>query len=582
MRRPTAIAIAFRPLPWRRVRLGALFCALMLVGIASTRAQAETKQSTQPKGEKAQGAKGEGAKAQGEKSQEKPQEKAQGEKGQAGAKAGAKPGDAGQDARKIAIPTDQRRGRKLFASLSDCLKLGDSANLELGLKRIEELLAVEDRKIAEAFFEPELFATAGWTNTKSPPRNAFQPSTTSDVYTASLGLRKRFVTGGSLEVAFSPVYVDQRVNSQFAFPTTVFRGDMTFTLSQPILRGAWWAYNEADIEAARQERIARAADYERSRQTLLDQIVAAYYDLVFTREDYIVRYQSLELSREQLANTIRKIELGELAPRDKVADQADVAKKEEELILAENAILDAEDGLKRFILPFREQREWSFVVVPTEALGDADPALSVPSLDEAYQTARRGRSDLFASASRVEAARQRLQKADKDRLPQLDLSATYRTQAQRENFPAFGADVWESAFPEYALQLSFTLPLGNLAARSRHRQARLNLESAERGRQILLADIDKEVRAAIRNVETARKTIAASRESVRLAQSNLEAERIRLGLGDQTQFEVQRRNQEFQDARSRLLRARLDYRIAWFRLLAALGGLGPDARLPKK
>ena len=529
--------------------------------------------------------------AQGDKKPAAPAKPGQGEAGAQGAKkAGESPGKAGkstgqaakQDARKIAIPTDQRRGRKLFVSLGDCLKLGDSANLELGLKRIEELLAVEDRNVAEAFFEPELFATAGWTNTESPPRNAFQPSTTSDVYTASVGLRKRFVTGGSLEIAFSPVYVDQRVNSQFAFPSTVFRGDTTFTLSQPILRGAWWAYNEADIEAARQERIARAADYERSRQTLLDQIVAAYYDLVFTREDYVVRFQSLELSREQLANTIRQIELGELAPRDKVADQADVAKKEEELILAENAILDAGDVLKRFVLPFREQREWSFVVVPTEQLGDSDPNLAVPSLDEAYRTARRGRSDLFASASRVEAARQRLQKADKDRLPQLDLSATYRTQAQREDFPAFNADIWEAAFPEYSLQLSFTLPLGNLAARSRHRQARLNLESAERGRQILLADIDKEVRAALRNVETARKTIAASRESVRLALSNLEAERIRLGLGDQTQFEVQRRNQEHQDARSRLLRARLDYRIAWFRLLAALGGLGPDARLPSK
>ena len=48
-------------------------------------------------------------------------------------------------------------------------------------------------------------------------------------------------------------YIEQRVNSPFAFPTTFFTGDLTFTLSQPLLRGAWMDYNEADFEAFRAE-----------------------------------------------------------------------------------------------------------------------------------------------------------------------------------------------------------------------------------------------------------------------------------------------------------------------------------------
>ena len=72
---------------------------------------------------------------------------------------------------------------------------------------------------------------------------------------------------------------------------------------------------------------------------MLDAIAEAYFNLLFAREDWIVRYQSLELAREQLRNTEKKIELGDLAPRDRIADQAEVAKKEEELITAEQAIL---------------------------------------------------------------------------------------------------------------------------------------------------------------------------------------------------------------------------------------------------
>ncbi len=58
---------------------------------------------------------------------------------------------------------------------------------------------------------------------------------------------------------------------------------------------------------------------------------------------------------------------------------------------------------------------------------------------------------------------------------------------------------------------------------------------------------------------------------MRLATSDLETEQIKLRVGNSTAFEVQSRNQELLEARSRLLRNQLDYRIGRSRLLHVQG-----------
>ena len=69
------------------------------------------------------------------------------------------------------------------------------------------------------------------------------------------------------------------------------------------------------------------------------------------------------------------------------------------------------------------------------------------------------------------------------------------------------------------------------------------------------------------------KSIASGRESVRLAESSLETEQIKLGVGSNNPFDVQQANQNLREARSRLLRNLLDYRIAEYRLLHVQGVL---------
>ena len=65
----------------------------------------------------------------------------------------------------------------------------------------------------------------------------------------------------------------------------------------------------------------------------------------------------------------------------------------------------------------------------------------------------------------------------------------------------------------------------------------------------------------MRRLRTLAESIQRGIESERLAQTNLGREIARKDAGTNTTFEVQERNQELQEARSRLLRNRLGVRL---------------------
>lgn len=478
------------------------------------------------------------------------------------------------------IPTDNREGRTVRLSLSDCLRIGGESNIDLRVTRFFELIARQDITAAKGLYDVEFFLEGNWRRSESPARSSFQPSSTTKYTNLLVGLRKRFLSGATVEFGYGPDYTDQQVNSTFAFPDRFYGGDLNLALRQPLLRGAWWDYNEADIQRAAYEYAARQHDVESDRQTILVSIARAYYDLAFARENWIVSYKALELARQRLRNTESRIRFGEVAPRDRIADEAEVARKQEELILAETTILDAEDSLRRLVLGFGREDDWEVILLPTVDLSKGDPEIVLPAWRDAAFVARKNRPDVHALMQRVESALLLQRQADQDQLPQLDFLAAYGASAQRDEFGDWNSDLWGAEYPAYSLGFEFSLPLGNRVAEARFEQARLDARRLQMQLQILHIDIIRDVRAAIRRLERLEKSIAAAEESVRLARSNLEAEQTRLRHDSTTQFEVQERANELSEAASRLIRSRLDYRQAWFELLAVQGTLDEHSRLP--
>lgn len=475
------------------------------------------------------------------------------------------------------LPVDveaQQRGLPTRnVTLGDALHLARVNNLEI---RAAELLPQQARQTllgAEAIFNPELYGNTGYTDSRSPQRNAFQPSVQRQTIDATVGWRQRVISGGLFDLSYRPARLDTQSSLVGAFPATQFSSEVALSFTQPLLRGAWSDYAQADIDVARQGVARSDQQYERSVQDTLLSVVQAYWDLVFARENYRIVLSALSVAEEQLRITLERIRVRILAPRDRVADDAEIARRQEELIAAENAIRRTEDDLRRLLFDDRDGQLWRWNLQPTEPIETAfDPVGE--DIGKLVDTALVRRPDLKALRANVVEAEIDLMRASRDLLPDLDLVSTYSSDGVRDSgFRAAFDDTTNQQYPDWGLRLEFSIPIGNQAARARQRSAELEVERRQRTLYGAMLDVAKEVREAVRNLDSLSQAIRASRESVRLAQTNLETEQVKLGVGSSTAFEVQRRNQELREARGRLLRNQLDYRKAQSRLLHAQGEL---------
>lgn len=460
------------------------------------------------------------------------------------------------------IPVDEEGGELFPLSLGEALRIGARNNTAL---RVEELLPMQssqDVRGARAVFEPELFADATAARSESPSR-IFQgagfiaPSITNTSYNGRFGMRQLVPSGGLFDLAYSPTKIRQNISG----PETEWGSDITVSYIQPLLRGGWADYTLSDVHTQEARRAGAELRYDRKRQDILYSIVEAYWNLVFARGDYVVAVQALELSQAQLERTNRKIEVGELAPLDRVADEAELARRREELVTARNEIFDRQDDLRRLLFDDTEGRIWVRHLEPTTELGEFPETVDLEWRAVA-RSAMRLRPDLRALRSDVAAAEVLQRAADNEVMPQLDLIGSFSSDGTDDTHPEAFSTAISGDFPAWSVQLQLSVPVGNNAALATRDRARLEWERTRRLLNSAEIDVSLEARDAVRRLKTLAETIQRGAESERLAETNLSREIARKEAGSSTTFEVQERNQELQEARSRLLRNRLDYRIA--------------------
>ncbi|MCA8944282.1 MAG: TolC family protein [Planctomycetes bacterium] len=476
----------------------------------------------------------------------------------------------------IPIPTDQRGVEVLELTVLDAMRIGRTYNLDLRADALVPLESAESVRVEEALFEPEFFGKVSTGRSTSPQRNVFQPSIKRETVSGELGFRQRVVTGGSFEFTFSPSRLRQDT-STVGFPTRQFTSSFVATVTQPLLRGGWSDYALRNVDTAQAELAAARYRFERQVQQKLIDIVRAYWELAFARQDYRVVFQAGELAREQLRITVERIRLRDLPARDRISDEAEVARRREELIRAENTIAQREDELRRLLFDGQDGEMWRRSLRPTSPF--EGEFLAVESdWRELATRARARRADLRALRADVRSAEIARDSAERDLLPQLDLVGSYGANGVRENFPDAFGDTTDLDYPEWSLELQLSVPVGNTAARSARDRAMLTLERTRRRLFAAELDVDNELRSAMRELRTLSESVRAARESVRLAESVLDTARETLRVGRGTLFEVQQRNQDLLDARQRLLRNQLDHHIARANLEFARGEflLTPD------
>src|SRR5262249_61544407 len=94
----------------------------------------------------------------------------------------------------------------------------------------------------------------------------------------------------------------------------------------------------------------------------------AYWDLVYRIDNLRATRQSLELAQQSLKDNTRRVEIGTMAPIDIVDARNEVARNEEAVIVAQEAIEQAQDSLKMLIFDPSSSGFWTLRIDPTDTV----------------------------------------------------------------------------------------------------------------------------------------------------------------------------------------------------------------------
>jgi len=478
----------------------------------------------------------------------------------------------------------------LSLSLQDAVARTLEHNVDIAVQRYDPQDAAEAVRQLRGFYDPLLTSTISKTSATDPARNFFSGAAKleSDTNLYNFGVVQQLPTGGVFRVDFNNDKTS--TNSAFSIFNPSNASSLDLRASQPLLRDFSIDSQRLQLKVAKRNREISDVQF---RQTVVNTVAGVkqlYYDLLYAIDNLEAQRKSLSLAKKLLDENQIKVRVGTMAPLDVVAAESEVAGREEAVILAEAALLDAEDDVRRSIFADNAAENWTYHIVPTDR-PTADPTPVDP--EAAVRNALEKRTDVIAARKNLENAIDNQRFAKNQTLPAVDLQASYGTVGQggvqvRDQegnllptpIPGgFGdafSDVFGRDFPTWTIGVNVTYPLFNRTAKAQSARARIGREQQEATLRRLEIQVTQEVRSAARAVETNFKRVQSTQAARVLQERRLDAEEKRFAAGMSTNFLVTQSQRDLAVAEVAQLRAIADYRkslVSFERVQEAGGGV---------
>ena len=390
---------------------------------------------------------------------------------------------------------------------------------------------------------------------------------TADVELSETHLSTTRRTTGTEQKAGRQGVLTQNFFLGFPYPlrprSDFYTGDATLRATQPLLKNFGSEVTKTQILIAQNNLTISKEDFRRQVIVITSRVQQAYWDLVFRRQDLEVQKQQLVLAQKLLDQIRKQVAVGTLAPLDVLQAETTIARTQESIILAQNALWAAEDRLKR-VMYFSLIGELADVAItPVDTPTYTDPKLDQ---EEEIRQALAQRPDLIQAKLALENQHITLVFDQNQALPTLDLEATLRINGVDPHFGGSFDQIDPTRSYGWTVGLTFRYPLQNRQAKGRVQQSQLAIRQQMLRIKDLEESIMAEVRNSFRDVLTNSQRVQATRISGRLATKQLEAEEKKLQVGLATVFTTL----QFQDVlsveRSNGINALTEYLKAIIRL----------------
>ncbi len=457
-----------------------------------------------------------------------------------------------------------------FLTRAECIRLALVHNLGLMAEGYNPKAAEQDVVAARAEFDAELSSSVSLSESEVPNVSRLEGVDTlsSEGYRVWTEVSKKLATGALVSLGLNLREVETNATTAALNPRT--STDVGLGLNQPLLRGAGFSYNRSKIELASAEaEIARLGLKDRVMSVVFD-VVRTYWGLVYSLKDLEVSEMSLKLAEDFRDRTAQKI-AAELLPRiDIFQPEADVASRRVRIVELENEVANLQDELKKLMDPDGSVLGEGVLPTPSE-----EPVFRAVAVDEraAMLEALEKRPEVVAKRIEVDNKELEVARARNQLRPRLDAFGNLSYHGVGEDFDE-GADMVGSCdFPDWTVGLSFSVDLGNRAAKSTYQASELRLEQSRVNLKDLEKRIELEVRSAARRVNTNALRVARTETSAEWAKKRLGAEEEKYELGQTTSFNVLQAQEDLAEAERDKAKALVDYLISLDELENAKGTL---------
>jgi HAE1 family hydrophobic/amphiphilic exporter-1 len=513
------------------------------------------------------------------------------------------------------VGVDSNRQRPM--SLREALSLALENNKDIEVARENVRIAEFDLLGAQGAYDPRFTTTAFYERVESPISSFLSAgqngSITQSDYTGSARFEGQSpVLGGNYRFDFSSVRLT--TNNQFTALTPQYPTTLTFSYTQPLLRGLKIDNSRRQIQIARKNLSLTDAQFRQRAIDTITNVQRAYWDLVFALRSLQVQRDAVDVARTQLTHNKRLVTQGQLAPIDVVATEAQISTFEQRVFSALEEVSRTENNLKNLIAENQNAPIWSESVVPVDPIDLAVPQVSLP---EALKTAMENRPELQQS-NVLREINQIDQRYFKDQTkPAIDLVGTYGLTGLSGSFGSgvnpflssnslvrdrvnelsqlaqlpllpeppvqtlpsdllggFGQSVQNllsNRYSNFKLGVQISLPLRNRTAEANLGRSLVEAERIGTQREQLEQTIQVDVRNALQAMRSSEARLRAAVATREANEQQFASEQRKLDAGQSTVFLVLERQTALTEARALEVKAQTDLNKAIADLQRATG-----------
>jgi len=448
-----------------------------------------------------------------------------------------------------AIPAPANSTSAAPLTLEECVQRALEHGFDIEIQRYNPAYAKDAVDVARGAFSPTISLNGSQSHSNTGPVGG-DAGIKADARDARLSATELLKTGTTVAVSTDLSRSASNPSSLFSYYNPVYNSDLTVTVTQPLLRGAGTTVTTATLNRARIGQTRAGYDFHARVLDVVQETEAAYYSLVYAREQLLVFQMSLDLANRLLEEAQAKKTVGTATDIDVLQAQVGVANARSNVLSGEKSTKDTADALLALIGRFEFDT----------TLGKAkfeDFNGQLPVIESSYQLALHNQPDYISARMQLDQMQLDLAVAKNSLKPTVNLDGILGFNGPRGSASdAFNATA-ERDNNSWEVDLTVSYPWGRISDKARYRQSLGVLNQQRLTVRQLEQNILVQVRSAVRAVETNSEKVKIVALAAEFSARQYDLENARFSAGLATSRDVLQTQSDWQNARVAELQARI-------------------------